>query len=75
MSTKLPQNNFEWIIDSSKDLTLIKISEKNYNEESYVLSKLIFYIPKNKKNFIMIQHIGNLHDKTEYVFHIKFIKS
>ena len=53
-----------------------------------IFSKLIFDILKNYENFIMIYHfypegikiqkveklVSNLHDKTEYVIHIKKLK-
>ena len=66
MSQKLPVNNFEWIKDTSQfnDEFI-----KNYNEESdegYFLEVDVQYPQKLL--------VANLHDKTEYVIHIRNLK-
>ena len=86
MLQMLPVNNFEWIKDTSQ---FNEDSIKNYNEESdegYFL-KLMFNILKNCMNFNGLPFlpermktqrveklVANLHDKTEYVIHIRNLK-
>ena len=55
MSQKLPVNNYEWIEDTSR---FKKISEKATMKKMMkaIFWKLMFNIPKNSKNFIMIYH-------------------
>ena len=84
MSQKLPANNFEQIKDTSQ---LNGDSIKNYNEESdegYFLEGNLQYLEKLHKlhndllflcermnNEIFEKLVANLHDKTEYVIHIR----
>ena len=87
MSQKLPVNNFEWIKDTfqfNEDFT------KNYNEESdegYFLEVDVQYLeklhePHNDLPFlpekIKIEKVeklaANLHDKIEYVTHIRSLE-
>ena len=84
MSQKLPVNNFEWIEDTShfnEDLI------KNYNQESdevyflevdvQYLEKLhelpedLSFLPERTKIEKVKNLITNLHNKTEYVIHIR----
>ena len=87
MSQKLPVNNYEWIEDTSR---FKKISEKATMKKMMkaIFWKLMFNIPKNSKNFIMIlpflpermkieqveKLVTNLHEKTNYVVHIRNLK-
>ena len=87
MSQKLPVNNFEWIKDTSQ---FNEDFIKNYNEESdegYFLEVDVQYLEKlhelhNDLPFLPEQMkiekveklIANLHDKTEYVIHIRNLK-
>ena len=84
MSQKLQVNNFEWIKDHpqfNEDFI------KNYNkedDEEYFFEADVSYT-ENYMNFIMIYHfylsewklkktksfVANLHDKTEYIIHIR----
>ena len=87
MSQKLPVNNFEWIKDTSQfneDFT------KNYNEESdegYILEADVQYLekvheihndlpflPEKMKTEKVEKLVANLHDKSEYVIHIRNLK-
>ena len=88
MSQKLPVNNFEWIKNTfqfNEDFI------KNYNEESdegYVLevdvqnteklhelhNDLPFLLEKMKIEKVE-RLLANLHDKTEYVIHIRNLTS
>ena len=87
MPQKLPVNNFEWIKDTSQfNEDFIKI----YNEESdegYFLQVDVQYSKKLHKlhndlpflperiNIEKIEKlVANLHDKTEYVIHIRNLK-
>ena len=87
MPQKLPVNNFEWIKDTSQfNEDFIKI----YNEESdegYFLQVDVQYSKKLHKlhndlpflpERINIEKaeklVANLHDKTEYVIHIRNLK-
>ena len=87
MSQKLPVNKFEWIEDSSQ---FNEVFIKNYNEESdegYFLEIYLEYPEKLHKvhndipflpERMKIEKVGKLvtilHDKTEYVIHIRNLK-
>ena len=87
MLQKLPVNNFEWIKDTSQ---FNENFIKNYNEESdegYFLEFDVQYLEKlhelpNDLPFLpermkieKLKKLGaNLHDKTEYVIHIRSLK-
>ena len=84
MSQKLPENNFEWIKDTSQ---FNKDFITNYNEESYegyflevdvqYLGKLhefhkyLPFLPERMKIQKFEKLVTNLHDKTEYVIHTR----
>ena len=87
MSQNLPVNNFEWIKDTSQfNEDLIN----NYNEESdegyflevdvQYLEKLhelhndLPFLPERMKIEKVEKLVANLHDKTEYVMHIRNLK-
>ena len=87
MSQKLPVNNFEWIKDTSQ---FNEDFIKSYNEESdkgYFLEVDVQYIEKlhelhDDLSFLpermeiekVEKLVANLHDKTDYVIHIRNIK-
>ena len=87
MSQKLPVNNFEWIKDTSQ---FNEDFIKNYNEESdegyflevdvQYLEKLhelhndLPFLPERMKIEKFEKLVANLHDKTEYVIHIRNLK-
>ena len=87
MSQKLPVNNFEWIKDTSQ---FNEDFIKNYNEESdegyffevdvQYLEKLrelhndLPFLPQRMKIEKVEKLVANLHDKTEYVIHMKNLK-
>ena len=87
MSQKLPVNNFEWIEETSQ---FNKDFIKNYNEESdegYFLEADDHYPEKlhelhNCSPFLsermelgkIKKLVTNLHDKTEYVIHVRTLK-
>ena len=87
MLQKLPVKNFEWIEDSSQ---FNKDFVKNYNEESdkrYSIKVDVQYTKKvqeihndllflweNRKIEKEEKLVANLHDKSEYVIHIKKLK-
>ena len=80
-------NNFEWIEDTSQ---LNEDIIKNFNEESdegYFLEVNVYYpeklcefrndlpfLPARIKNEKIEKFVANLHDKTEYVIHIRNLK-
>ena len=86
MSQKLPVNNLEWIKDSQFNEHFIK----NYNEESneeFFLEVNVQYLeiimlnhndlpflPERMKIEKVEKLVANLHDKTEYVIHIRNLK-
>ena len=86
MSQKLPVNNLEWIKDSQFNEDFIK----NYNEESneeFFLEVNVQYLeiimlnhndlpflPERMKIEKVEKLVANLHDKTEYVIHIRNLK-
>ena len=87
MSQKLLVNNFEWIKDTSQ---FNEDFIKNYNEESdegyflevdvQYLEKLhelhndLPFLPERMKIEKVKKLVANLHDKTEYVIHIRNLK-
>ena len=87
MSQKLPVNNFELIKDTSQ---FNEDFIKNYNEESdegyflevdvQYLEKLhelhndLPFLPERMKIEKVEKLVANLHDKTEYVIHIRNLK-
>ena len=87
MSKKLPVNNFKWIKDTSQfNEDLIK----NYNEESdegyffevdgqypaksHELHNDLPFLPERIKIKKVKKLVPNLHDKNEYVIHIRNLK-
>ena len=86
MSNKLPVNNFEWIKDTWINENFIE----NYNEESdeeYFVEVDIHYLEKlhDLYNYLQIllerikfenveKLLANLHDKTDYLIHIRNLK-
>ena len=84
MSQKLAVNNIEWIEDTSE---FNEDFIKNYNEESdgeYFLENNVQYteklhklhndlplLPERMKSEKVEKLVANLHDKTEYVIHIR----
>ena len=87
MSLKLPVNNSEWIEDTSQ---FNEDFIKNYNEESdegyfsevdfqYIEKSHEFYndlpfLPERRKIEKVEKLVANLHNKTEYVIHIRNLK-
>ena len=85
--TKLPVNKFEWIEDTSQ---FNEDFIKNYNEESdegyffeldvqysetlHELHKDLSFLPGRIKLRKIGKLVTNLHDKTEYVIHIRNLK-
>ena len=87
MLQNLPVNNFEWIEDTSQ---FNKDFIKNYNEESdkghflevdvQYLEKLhdlhndLPFVPERMRIEKVEKLVANLHDKAEYVLHIRNLK-
>ena len=87
MSQKLPVNKFQWIEDSSQ---FNEVFIKNYNEESdegyfleiyleypeklHKVHKDIPFLPERMKIEKVEKLVTILHDKTEYVIHIRNLK-
>ena len=87
MLQKLPVNNFEWIKDTSQ---FIEDFIKNYNEESdegylleadlqyleklHELHNYLPFLPKRMKIEKIENLVAILHDKTEYILHIRNLK-
>ena len=83
MSEKCPVNNFEWMEDTFQ---FYEDFIKSYIEKSNVFLKLMFKILKNYMKFIrnflpekmkiekVKKPVANLHDKNEYVIHIRNLK-
>ena len=87
MSQKLPVNNFKWIQDTSE---FNEDFIKNYNEESdkgyflkfdvqyleklHELRNYLPFLPERMKIEKAEKLEANLHDKTEYVIHIRNLK-
>ena len=86
MSQILPVDKFEWIEDTSQfnedfTRTYNEKSDKRYSlevdvqytEKLHELHNLPF-LPKRKKIEKIEKLVANLHDKTEYVIHIRNLK-
>ena len=85
MLQKLPVNNFEWIEDTSQfNEDFIKIIMKKVMKEQYFLEVYVQYpeklhelhndlpfLPGKIKIEKVEKLVTNLHDKIEYVIHIK----
>ena len=79
MSQKLPVNNFEWIED-----TLLKIFNEDFikNIMKKVMKditrknerRILPFLPERMKFEKVEKLVTNLHDKTEYVIHIRNLK-
>ena len=87
MSQKLPAKNFKWIKDISKfDESFIKScneeSDKGYflevdiqyPEKLHDFHKDLSFLPERMKIEKVEKLVANLHDKTEYVIHIRSLK-
>ena len=87
MSQKIPVNNFEWIKDTSQfNKDFIK-NDNNESDEGYFLEVDVQYfenlhnllndlpfLPERMKIGKVEKLAGNLHDKTEYVIHLRNLK-
>ena len=87
MSQKLPAKNFKWVKDISKfDESFIKScneeSDKGYflevdiqyPEKLHDFYKDLPFLPERMKIEKVEKLVANLHDKTEYVIHIRSLK-
>ena len=88
MSQKLPVNNFEWIKDTSQfNEDFIKTIMKNvknilyffevdvqYPEKLLELHNDLPFLPERIKIEKVEKLVANLHDKTEYITHIRNLK-
>ena len=88
MSQKLPVNNFEWIKDTSQfNEDFIKTIMKNvknilyffevdvqYPEKLHELHNDLPFLPERIKIEKVEKLVANLHDKTEYIIHIRNLK-
>ena len=71
MPQKLPVNNFEWIKDTSQ---FNEDFIKNYLEKLHKLNIDLTFLPEITKIEKVEKLVTNLHDKTEYVIHIRNLK-
>ena len=71
MSQKLPANNFEWIEDT---LNFIVEDDVQYPENLHNLHNDLPFLPERMKIENVEKLLANLHDKTEYVIHIRNLK-
>ena len=81
MLQKLPVNCFELVEDASQ---FNEDFIKSYNEESevdvqysekfHVLHNELLFLPERMKIEIVEKLVANLHDKNEYVIHIRNLK-
>ena len=81
MSQKLPVNTFEWIEDTSQ---FNEDFIKSYNEENdeghflevdlHDLHNDLPFLPERIRIEKVEKFVANLHDKTEYVIHIRNLK-
>ena len=87
MSQKLPVNNFEWIKDTfqfTEDFMKICDEESDegyflevdvqYLEKLYELHNDLPFLPERTKIEKVEKLVANVHDKTEYVTHIRNLK-
>ena len=87
MSQKLPVNKFEWVEDTSQfnedfienynkereDTYFLEV-DVQYPEELYELHNDLPFLPERMKIEKVEKLVTNLHDKTEYVIHIRNLK-
>ena len=85
MSQKLPVNNFEWIKDTSQfnedfiknyNEKVIKDIEVDvqYFEKLHELHSYLPFLPERVKIEKVEKLVANLHNKTEYVIHIRNLR-
>ena len=87
MSQKLPVNNFEWIKDTAQfNQGFIKNYNKECNEgyflevdvqyleQLYDLDNDLPFLPETMKMEKVEKLVASLHDKTEYIIHIRNLK-
>ena len=87
MSQKLPVNNLDWIKDTSQfnEDFITKYNEKSdegyflefdvqYFETLHELHNELPFLPERLNIAKVEKLVANLHDKTEYVIHIRHLK-
>ena len=87
MSQKLPVNNFEWIEDTfqfNEDFIKSYDEESDeghflevdvqYPEKLHELHNDLLFLPERTKLGKVEKVVTNLHDKTEYIIHIRNLK-
>ena len=87
MSKKVPINKFEWIEDTSQfnEYFIKKYNEESnkgyflevdvqYREKLHELHNELPFLPERIKIEKVEKLVTNLHDKTEYVIHIRNLK-
>ena len=89
MSQNLPVNKFEWIEDTSQfNEGFIKNYNEDSDQGYFLEIDIFFNALKSFMNFIMTYHfhqkkmkleqnetlVADLHDKTEYIIHIRNLK-
>ena len=87
MLQKFPVNNFEWIKDTSQfNEDFIKNCNEESDEEYFLEADVPYpenlhnlhndlpFSPERKKIEKVEKAVANLHDKTEYVIHIRNLK-
>ena len=86
-SQKLPVNNFEWIKDPSQfnedfiknnngesDKVYIFEVDVQYTEKLHEIYNHLPFLPERMKIEKVRKVVANLHDKTEYVLHVRNLK-
>ena len=87
MLQNLPKNNFEWIKDTSQlnedftkkykeegDEGCFLEADAQYPEKLHELHNDLTFLPERMKIEKVEKLVANLHDKTEYVIHIRNLK-
>ena len=75
MSQKLPKNNFEWIKNTSQgDEGCFLEIDAQYPEKLHELHNDLPFLPKRMNIEKVEKLVANLHDKTDYVIHIRNLK-
>ena len=75
MSQKLPVNNFEWInYNEESDKGYFIKADVQYIEKLHERYNYLPFLPERMKFGKVEKLVANLHDKTEYVIHIRNLK-
>ena len=73
MLQKLPVNNFEWMEDEAMNDIFFEV-DVQYTDELHELHNYLRFLSERIKIRKVEKLVASLHDKTEYVIHIRSLR-